>query len=225
MTVEAKKQTVTGETLEDTNATSNKIVEYVVNGEKIELTIANVRKFLISGSRDKVTDKDVVTFMMLCKAQHLNPWVGDAFLICYGSDPNIITSKYAFLKRADSAPNYDGKEDGIIVTNEGGDLIYKKGCFKAPGETLRGGWCEVFFKNMSHSIRKEVNLEEYNTGKSIWATKPSTMICKVADVQALRDAFPNELQGMYIAEEFGVSEEKVKPKAVMDAETGEVLDA
>lgn len=225
MTVEAKKQTVTGETMEGTKAPSNQMVEYTVNGEKIKLTIAMVRRFLISGSPEKVTDKDVMAFMMLCKAQHLNPWVKDAFLVCYGSEPNIITSKYAFLKRADAAPDYDGKEDGIIVTNEDGDLIYKKGCFKAPGETLLGGWCEVFYKSKSHSVRKEVNLEEYNTGKSTWATKPSTMICKVADVQALRDAFPNELQGMYIAEEFGTSEDEIKPKAVMDAETGEMLDA
>ncbi len=39
---------------------------------------------------------------------------------------------------------------------------------------------------------------------SNWAAKPGTMIRKVALVQALREAFPEDLQALYDAEEMGV---------------------
>ena len=43
----------------------------------------------------------------------------------------------------------------------------------------------------------------------MWATKPATMIRKVALVQALRDAFPNSLSQMYVAEEVQVDESEL----------------
>ena len=39
------------------------------------------------------------------------------------------------------------------------------------------------------------------TVNSQWAVKPATMIRKVAKMQALREAFPEDLQGLYAAEE------------------------
>lgn len=49
-----------------------------------------------------------------------------------------------------------------------------------------------------------VSLKEYNTGKASWLKMPATMIRKVAIVQALREAFPSELGGMYDSSEMGV---------------------
>ena len=42
------------------------------------------------------------------------------------------------------------------------------------------------------------------TPNNQWATKPGTMIRKVAKAQALREAFPEDMAGMYEAEEFGM---------------------
>ena len=46
-----------------------------------------------------------------------------------------------------------------------------------------------------------------------WSGKPATMIRKVAKMQALREAFPEDLQGMYAAEEVdsGISDEQIAP--------------
>mgnify|MGYP001310735683 FL=1 len=42
------------------------------------------------------------------------------------------------------------------------------------------------------------------TVNSMWSSKPCTMIRKVAQSQALREAFPNELRGLYEKEEMGI---------------------
>ena len=46
-----------------------------------------------------------------------------------------------------------------------------------------------------------VYFSEYNTGKQQWASKPRTMIAKVAEMHALRKACPEELSQAYIQEE------------------------
>lgn len=189
-------------------------VKVVANGEEFTLTPETVKAYLVSGNRDLVTMQEVVMFMNLCRFQHLNPWLKEAYLIKYSqNDPAaLVTGKDAFLKRAEGEANYDGFKAGIIVQDEEGEVIYRDGSFKLPGETLVGGFAEVFRKDRDHSFRAEVSFEEYAARKkdgslnSQWSKKPTTMIRKVALVQALREAFPGTLGGMYTAEERGVDE-------------------
>jgi len=47
-----------------------------------------------------------------------------------------------------------------------------------------------------------VYFDEYNTNKNNWAKMPRTMIAKVAEMHALRMAFPEELSQAYVEEEF-----------------------
>jgi len=190
-------------------------VKVVANGEEFTLTPETVKAYLVSGNRDLVTMQEVVMFMNLCRFQHLNPWLKEAYLIKYSqNDPAaLVTGKDAFLKRAEGEANYDGFKAGIIVQDEeSGEVIYRDGSFKLPGESLVGGFAEVFRKDRDHSFRAEVSFEEYAARKkdgslnSQWSKKPTTMIRKVALVQALREAFPGTLGGMYSAEEKGVDE-------------------
>lgn len=190
-------------------------VKVVANGEEFTLTPETVKTYLVSGNRDLVTMQEVVMFMNLCRFQHLNPWLKEAYLIKYSqNDPAaLVTGKDAFLKRAEGEANYDGFKAGIIVQDEeSGEVIYRDGSFKLPGESLVGGFAEVFRKDRDHSFRAEVSFEEYAARKkdgslnSQWSKKPTTMIRKVALVQALREAFPGTLGGMYAAEEKGVDE-------------------
>lgn len=46
-----------------------------------------------------------------------------------------------------------------------------------------------------------VYFSEYTTGKNLWASKPMTMIAKVAEMHALRKACPEELSQTYVQEE------------------------
>ena len=53
-----------------------------------------------------------------------------------------------------------------------------------------------------------VDFAEYTTGKNLWASKPKTMIAKVAEMHALRAGFPEEMSAMYAEEEMEREAEK-----------------
>lgn len=77
-----------------------------------------------------------------------------------------------------------------------------EGCFyNEKTDVLVGGWCEVYRSDRKFPIVAKVNLSEYDKKQSIWNEKKSTMISKIAKVQALREAFPAQLGAMYTQEE------------------------
>lgn len=188
--------------------TDANIVEYEANGESVKLSPSMIKKYLVSGG-GTVTDQEVMMFLSLCRYQRLNPFLREAYLIKYGnkSPATIVTGKEVFTKRADSNPNYDGKEAGVIVLNKNGEVSEREGTLVLPSETLIGGWAKVYIKGRRTPEYASVNFEEYVGRKSDgeinsqWKTKPATMIRKVAVVQALREAFPDTFQGLYAEEE------------------------
>jgi phage recombination protein Bet len=185
-------------------------VKYEAAGSKIELTLMDVKNYLVSGNANKVTPQEVGMFLKLCEGQKLNPFLREAYIVKYGDQvAQMVVGKDAFTKRAESNPNYKGAKSGVIVVNLNKQIENREGTFvyAEGGEKLVGGWARVHFKDDKEEVFNTVSLSEYNTGKSLWASKPATMIRKVALVQALREAFPNALGQLYIAEEVGVDEE------------------
>jgi len=167
------------------------------------------------------TQEEIEEFFNYCKLRKLSPY--DVHFIKYGDGkPVIVVGKDAFLKRAERSKQLNGYDAGVITINkETGEVIYRRGAFYIKGkEELVGGWAEVYRKDYDKPIRVEVSLEEYarrnKKGElmSNWAQMPATMIRKVALVQALREAFPGEMSGMYVPEEMGIE---------IDEETGEVI--
>lgn len=212
------------------------IAVFQANGMEVKLTASIVKNYLVSGDKDRITDQEVAMFINLCKYAGLNPWLKEAYCIKYGSEPaTMVTGKEAFLKRAESMPDYDGMTAGIVVADQNGEIQYRSGSVKLPEEELIGGWAEVYRKDRTHSTRIEVSFDEYAARKkdgslnSQWSKKPATMIRKVAIVQALREAFPKGLGGMYAAEETGHEEPEGTgipgPQPEVNADTGEVVDA
>mgnify|MGYP001140196822 FL=1 len=156
-----------------------------------------------------VTNQELVMFINTCKMQKLNPLAnGEVYLIKYDKDApaQMVVGKDAYTKRAFINPNYIGKEDGITVLR-GNQIVQKAGCCLYPQEVLIGGWCRVFYerKGKERVAFREVALEEYNTQKSNWKSKPSTMINKVAIAQCIRDAFPADYEGLYSEDELVAS--------------------
>lgn len=183
---------------------------YLANGEEVKLSSTMVRRYLVSGDAQNVTDQEVMMFLTLCKYQHLNPFLREAYLVKYGNSPaTIVTGKDTFTKRAERNPNYLGKQAGIIVYNpETGAVENREGTFHLPNEQIVGGWAKVFIKDKEPEYNT-VSFDEYAGRKkdgslnTQWASKPATMIRKVALVQALREAFPNDFGAMYSPEEMG----------------------
>lgn len=186
---------------------ADRAIEYQVNGANVRLSPSIVRNYLTNGN-GAVTDQEVAMFINLCKYQGLNPLIKDAYLIKYGDQPaTIVTSKDAIMKRAMRNPKYAGHQAGVIVLKEDGDLDYRTGAFLLPNEKLIGGWAKTYISGYTVPIETAVSFNEYAGRKkdgslnTMWASKPGVMIRKVALVASLREAFPDELQGMYASEE------------------------
>ena len=204
---------------------SSEIVKYSLdNGQSIEVTEQDVRDLLSASGQvaQNVTSQEVKTFMRLCQAQRLNPFTRDAYMVKYGTSPaTIITGKEAFTKRAFRHPKFRGMEAGITVIGTDGGLHRRDGSMLLNGETLTGGWCRVYVDGYEKPMFDEVTFGEYSTGKSNWAKIPATMIRKVAITHALREAFPEDLGGLYGEEEMS----QAAPVYETDAEIVEVQEA
>ena len=188
------------------NNNALQLATYTLEGGQV-LSATTVKNYIAPGA----TDQEVLYFIELCKAQKLNPFVRDAYLVKYGNQPaQIIVGKDVFLKKAGENPYFDGLKAGIVVVDKNGEVKEREGSLKVPGDELIGGWCEVYLKNREYPTKCLVSLEEYiqkkkdGTVNSMWSSKPCTMIRKVAQSQALREAFPNELRGLYEKEEMGI---------------------
>lgn len=213
----------------------SQLVKFDSNGYTVELSPQIVRDYLVSGDKERVSTQEIVMFINLCKFNGLNPWLREAYCVKYGNEPaTIVTGKEAFEKRAENHPQHDGHKAGVIVYSDENGIDYRVGAFRLPNEEIVGGWAEVWRKDQRESTRIEVSFEEYAGRKKDgslnrqWASKPGTMIRKVALVQALREAFPKTFGGMYAAEEMGVDDGIIDVTPVappVDPSTGELIEA
>ena len=184
-----------------TQAAEIKVKYSTPNGDEVILKPSTVRTYLTNGN-GAVTDAEVNMFLSLCKFNKLNPFLKEVYLIKYGSSPaTMVVGKDVLLKRAMRNPRYEGTKAGVITVNAKGELKEREGTFVLDGETLVGGWAQVFVKGYATPIYASVSIKEYSTGQSNWKTKPATMIRKVALAQALREAFPEETTALYEASE------------------------
>lgn len=189
---------------------TNELVKYSLdNGQDIEVTEQDVRDLLSASGQvaQNVTAQEIKTFMRLCQAQRLNPFTKDAYIVKYGNSPaTIITGKEAFTKRAFRHPKFRGMEAGVTIIGTDGRLHRRDGSLLLVGEKLVGGWCRVCIDGYEKPMFDEVSIGEYSTGKGNWQRIPATMIRKVAITHALREAFPEDLGGLYGEEEMDQAE-------------------
>jgi len=208
---------------------------------EVKLSVALVRMYFCP----EATTVEAMTFLSIARYQKLNPFLREIYLIKYGRFPaSIVVGKDTFTKRAERHPKYRGFSAGIIVSSKAAPekVERRKGCFyQKATENLVGGWAIVpREKDGELPVEIEVSFDEYvgRTGDGQinrqWAGKPATMIRKVALVQALRERFPEEFEGMYDEaeirddshrpEEFGMPL-SVAEAAVKDGGNGHELPA
>lgn len=187
----------------------NASVEIIPFGttDRIRLSAAIVRQMIATKTRTgkEPDDNQCIKFIMLCKARHLNPFEGDAFMLGYdtqaGPQWSLITAHQVFLKRAEASKGFNGMESGVIVKGPEGGLLEREGDLTYDDEKLIGGWAKVFRKDRERPFYRRLKLATFNTGRSRWEKDPAGMICKCAEADALRTAFPTHLGGLYIQEE------------------------
>lgn len=182
--------------------TNEMIVKYqTMTGKQVTLSPAIIRKYLVSGD-GVITDQEIMMFLALCKYQNLNPFLREAYLIKYGKErATIVVGKETFLKRAVKNPKYRGHKTGI---SEDGNTA----------------WAEVYVEGYQTPIRCEVDYDEYvgrtkdGVVNKIWRIKKKTLLKKVALVQSLREAFPEDFGGMYSPEEISIIQTDLPDKSI-----------
>lgn len=190
------------------------LAEYTLEGGQV-LNYETVKNYLVRGSGN-VTDQEVLMFVELCKAQHLNPFLNEAYLIKFGTSPaSIVVGKDVFVKRANRNEHFEGMKAGIIVETSDGEIVEREGSVKGKKDTLLGGWCEVYRDDRKFPIKSSVALEEYSKPQATWKSMPMVMIRKCAMVTALREAFPEDLQGLYDSCEIKDVPDKLPQKEVV----------
>jgi phage recombination protein Bet len=195
-------------------------------GQKVTLSPQIIRQYLVNG-QGNVTDQEVMMFLELCRYKGLNPFLRESYLIKFGNSPaTMVVGKEVFTKRAERHPNFRGHEGGVYVVTSEGKVQERKGTMTLPGDRVIGGWARVYREGYHVPIEASVSMEEYAGRKSDgslnnqWATKPATMIRKVALVQALREAFPSEFGGMYDADEINTIDSGALPRTEIIPEAG-----
>jgi phage recombination protein Bet len=169
------------------------------NAKPVVITLQDVKRLLCPNA----TDVEISLFLRTCEDEQLNPFTKEIYLIKYSlNDPaSIVIAIESHLKVAESRPNYDGHEAGILVKSPGKPIEHRFGEYYDEKEELAGGWAKVYLKDRGRPIYAAVRLQEYmrytKEGKpsKFWRDAPAAQIRKVALVHALREAFPSRFAG------------------------------
>lgn len=130
------------------------------------------------------TDDELKLFLYRAEKLGLDPLKpGQIYFIKYGASPGqVVIGIEGFRSIAARTGKLSGIQRGVTLDEKG---------------KLLSAWCEVRRSDWTYPAREEVPFSEFTTGKNLWATKPQTMIKKVAEASALRMAFPDDLGGVY----------------------------
>ena len=119
----------------------------------------------------------------------------DVYAISFGNDYSLVTS-IDYTRKVAAQNGLVGKS-APVYGMDGGDMT-----------------CSITVKRQVNGVIGEytslVYLSEYTTKKNQWFTRPRTMLAKVAEMHALRMAFPEELAKSYVEEENNVIHAEAK---------------
>jgi phage recombination protein Bet len=220
-------------------ALNNTTIDMWSNASKL----AEIRK-LVSPSAP-LTDIEFSFLVELGKATQLNPFMREIWAVKYkqGTPASIFLGRDGYRKAAQRQKDYEYHQVNAVYSDDefkivNNEIQHSYG-FSNRGQLI-GAYCIVKRKTSSKYTYVMVTMEEYNANQSLWKSKPETMIKKVAEAQALRQAFQEVLSGTYSDAEIPQQEtqnirviegntqtEKLKSileDNVIDSETGELVD-
>lgn len=155
----------------------------------------------------KLTDSEFKIFVEMGKITNLNPFLKEIWAVKYGDNAQIFIGRDGYRKSAQKNPNYDYHHVDAVYSNDNFHYDMIKGevthtyNFKERGK-LVGAYAYLKKHNASRPTYVFVDLNEYDTGKSLWVTKKATMIKKVAEAQVFRMGFQELFAGTYSPEEY-----------------------
>lgn len=196
--------------------------------EKIEL----IKNTILRGA----TDLELQMFVNQCNTKRLDPMTRQIYGIKQSGGLQIFASIDGLRVIAQRSGQYAGQRGPFWCGRDGEwtDVwLAQEPPAAAKVGVLRTGWLEPMWGVATFA--------SYGAGKAgTWQKMPDVMLAKCAEALALRKAFPDDISGLYIREEFGETETP-EPRAdapqtttarhsgtpaveVVDAETGEIVD-
>ena len=149
----------------------------IIKKEDKNLLLATVAK--------GATEAEFQMFWEFCKSTGLNPFKKEIWFIKTGAGVQMMTGINGFLSIANNHPQFDGMT--VKIDEQDGKLI--------------SATCTVYRKDRKYPSEATVYYSEYAKNSPIWKQMPRMMLQKVAKSVALREAFPQELNGVYTQEE------------------------
>lgn len=188
-----------------------------------ETQVAALRQIGVS----KASAGDLAVFFHQAKRTGLDPFTRQIYMIERGGKQTIQTSIDGFRIIAQRSGNYGGQSAPQWC---GPDGEWKDVWLDSkPPAAAR---IAVYYKDSPNPTWAVAKWDSYsNVSSPIWKKMPDLMLAKCAEALALRKAFPNDLSGIYTAEEMDqanakpVKVEAIAPGKVVVETTQEQLDS
>lgn len=150
------------------------------------------------------TDAQLEMFMTLCERYSLDPFLKEIWFV---PQAGIITSRDGYLKIAQRDPDFDGIVSATVCDGDHFEMDPMaptvRHSFGAKRGPIIGAYGVVFHKKRRPALCF-ASLNEYKKSSGSWSTYTSAMICKVAEVMALKRQFG--ISGLVTEEEIGHGE-------------------
>lgn len=201
-----------------TTSIEERSVEYTPDGAKevIKLTLGMIRDHIATPTRTGKTpsDSDCLHFAMLCKAQSLDPWQGDAYMVGFDTDDgpkfSLMVAYNVLVRRAETHPAYEGKQEGLIVEDKDGNIKDVIGAFRSDDQKLLGAWVKIYRKDRTTPQETRIRFANYRQSNKMWNKDGEGMILKCCISAGFKQAFPALTRGFYTENEVGVTPEFIQ---------------
>jgi phage recombination protein Bet len=152
------------------------------------------------------TDDELKLFLAVCKSTGLNPFAKQIYCVKrkskdpkYQDSMRIQTGIDGFRLIAQRTGKYRGQLGAYWCGNDGKwvDVWLSDD----PPAAAKVGVIHADFGEPLWKVAKFKSYNQSNYPSSLWVKMPEVMIAKVAEALAIRAAFPQELSGLYTADE------------------------
>lgn len=172
-----------------------------------EFTQADVDLIKKTVAKD-ASDQETKLFLAIASRTGLDPFARQIFFVKRGGVGQTTISIDGFRLIAERSGKYEGQLGPYWC---GADGEWKDVWLKdEPPAAAKVGVMRAGFREPLFAV---ANFSAYNAGSPIWKKMPALMCSKVAEMLALRRAFPMELSGLY-----GVEEMEQASVGVVEAE-------
>lgn len=188
------------------------------------------------GIDDTATAGDLRVFLTYAQRTGLDPFARQIYLIGRNAKENI-NGKWSWRKRYSIQVGIDGFR--VIAARSGKFRGMTPTQWCGPDGVWRDVWLDpeppaaarvgVLHADFAAPLQSVAVFDEYaprkddGTLSGLWPKMPALMIAKVAEALALRQAFPNDLSGIYVAEEMDQAPPRVTGPAAPPRLPAEVL--